>query len=82
MSQVSVSDFEVKSLDRADEVRTPNKTRVEVVHLGEHVLERFVLHPTSRSTRRIKKISSIRTRATRKRRSPIRKMEVACRSSR
>jgi len=37
--------LEVKSLASPDEVRTPNKTRVEVVHLGGHTLGRFILEP-------------------------------------
>jgi mannose-6-phosphate isomerase-like protein (cupin superfamily) len=42
---VSVSKFEVKSHDQADEVRTPDKTRVEVVRLDGFTLARFILQP-------------------------------------
>ena len=42
---ISVMNLEVKSLASPDEVRTPNKTRVEVVHLGGHTLGRFILEP-------------------------------------
>jgi mannose-6-phosphate isomerase-like protein (cupin superfamily) len=42
---VSVTKFEVKSYDKADEVRTPDKTRVEVVHLDTFTLGRFILQP-------------------------------------
>jgi mannose-6-phosphate isomerase-like protein (cupin superfamily) len=42
---VSISKFEVKSLDKPDEVRTPNKTRVEVVKLEGFTLGRFVFEP-------------------------------------
>lgn len=42
---INVSKFEVKSHDKADEVRTPNKTRVEVVKLDGFALGRFSLQP-------------------------------------
>ena len=42
---VSVSRLEVKSHDSPDEVRTPNKTRVEVVRLEGFTLGRIVLEP-------------------------------------
>ena len=42
---VSVSRLEVKSHDSPDEVRTPSKTRVEVVRLEGFTLGRFVLEP-------------------------------------
>lgn len=42
---MSVSKFEVKSHDKADEVRTPDKTRVEVVRLDGFTLGRFILQP-------------------------------------
>lgn len=40
---ISVMKFEVKSLASPDEVRTPNKTRAEIVRLGDHTLGRFSL---------------------------------------
>lgn len=42
---MSVTKFEAKSHDNADEVRTPDKTRVEVVRLPEFTLGRFTLEP-------------------------------------
>jgi quercetin dioxygenase-like cupin family protein len=42
---LTVSKFEVKSHDKPDEVRTPDKTRVEVVRLDGFTLGRFVLQP-------------------------------------
>ena len=42
---VSVSRFEVKSHSTPDEVRTPSKTRVEVVGLEGYTLGRIVLDP-------------------------------------
>ena len=42
---VSVSRFEVKSHDAPDELRSPSKTRVEVVRLENFTLGRFVLEP-------------------------------------
>jgi hypothetical protein len=38
---VAVGKFEVKSHDKADEVRTPAKTRVEVIRLDGFTLGRF-----------------------------------------
>lgn len=45
MSTVSVSKFEVKSHDKPDELRTPEKTRVEVVRLDGFTLGRFIFQP-------------------------------------
>jgi hypothetical protein len=42
---VSVSRLEVKSHDSPDEVRSPNKTRVEVVGLDGFTLGRMILEP-------------------------------------
>jgi quercetin dioxygenase-like cupin family protein len=42
---VSVSKFEVKSHDKPDELRSPQKTRVEVLHLEGFTLGRFVFEP-------------------------------------
>jgi mannose-6-phosphate isomerase-like protein (cupin superfamily) len=42
---VSVSKFEVQSHDEADEVRTPDKTRVEVVRLDGFTMGRMILQP-------------------------------------
>jgi mannose-6-phosphate isomerase-like protein (cupin superfamily) len=53
---VSVSKFEVKSHDKPDEVRTPNKTRVEVVRLDGFTLGRFVFQPGWRWSECIKPV--------------------------
>ncbi|MBL0422662.1 cupin domain-containing protein [Ramlibacter sp. AW1] len=42
---VSVSRFEVKSHESPDELRTPDKTRVEVVKLEGYTLGRFIFQP-------------------------------------
>jgi hypothetical protein len=44
-SPVAVTQFEVKSLDSPDEVRSPDKTRVEVVRLEGYTLGRFNFQP-------------------------------------
>jgi mannose-6-phosphate isomerase-like protein (cupin superfamily) len=44
-SGMQVSKLEIKSRDKADEVRTPNKTRVEVVRLEGFTLGRFIFQP-------------------------------------
>src|SRR5262249_50699296 len=41
----SVSKFEVKSHDTPDELRTPSKTRVEVIRLEGFTLGRFIFEP-------------------------------------
>jgi hypothetical protein len=42
---MKVTEFEMKSHDNADEVRAPNKTRVEVVRLSGYTLGRFKFEP-------------------------------------
>jgi quercetin dioxygenase-like cupin family protein len=42
---VSVKNFETKSHDSPDEVRTPSKTRVEIVRLAGFTLGRFTFQP-------------------------------------
>lgn len=42
---MKVEKLETKSHDTPDEVRTPNKTRVEVVKLGGFTLGRFIFQP-------------------------------------
>jgi hypothetical protein len=39
---MQVSKLEAKSHDKPDEVRTPSKTRVEVVRLKDFTLGRFI----------------------------------------
>ncbi len=53
---VSVAKFEVKSHANADEVRTPNKTRVEVVRLDGFTLGRFTFQPGWRWSECIKPV--------------------------
>lgn len=45
MNGMKVAKLETKSHDTPDEVRTPNKTRVEVVRLGGFTLGRFIFQP-------------------------------------
>jgi hypothetical protein len=45
MSGVHISRFESKSHDNPDEIRTPSKTRVEVVRLEGFTIGRFTLQP-------------------------------------
>ena len=42
---MNVTKFEMKSHDKADEVRTPNKTRVEVVRLPGFTMGRLNFEP-------------------------------------
>jgi quercetin dioxygenase-like cupin family protein len=44
-SGMQVSKLETKSHDQPDEVRTPNKTRVEVVRLKDYTMGRFIFQP-------------------------------------
>jgi mannose-6-phosphate isomerase-like protein (cupin superfamily) len=54
---VSVSKFEVKSHNNADEVRTPDKTRVEVLRLDGFTLGRLVAQPGWRWSECIKPVA-------------------------
>ena len=54
---VSVSHFEVKSHRAPDEVRAPNKTRVEVVHLDGFTLGRITLEPGWRWSECVKPVA-------------------------
>lgn len=56
MSNVSVAKLETKSHDQADEVRTPDKTRVEVVRLDGFTLGRFTMQPGWRWSQCIKHV--------------------------
>jgi mannose-6-phosphate isomerase-like protein (cupin superfamily) len=53
---VSISKFEVKPHGTPDELRTPSKTRVEVVHLEGFALGRFILQPGWRWSECIKPV--------------------------
>jgi quercetin dioxygenase-like cupin family protein len=55
-SPVSVSKLEVKSHGSPDEVRTPKKTRVEVVHLEGFTIGRFHFEPGWRWSECIKPV--------------------------
>jgi hypothetical protein len=44
-AQMQVSRLQTKSHDKPDEVRSPNKTRVEVCDLGSHTMGRFIFQP-------------------------------------
>ena len=45
MNGMKVAKLETKSHDTPDEVRAPNKTRVEIVRLGGFTLGRFIFQP-------------------------------------
>lgn len=53
----TVDSFEVKSHAQPDEVRTPDKTRIEVVRLTERVIGRFTLQPGWRWSECIKPVA-------------------------
>lgn len=53
---VTVSTFQVKSHGSPDEVRTPNKTRVEVVHFDGFTIGRFTFEPGWRWSECIKPV--------------------------
>jgi quercetin dioxygenase-like cupin family protein len=54
---VAVDSFEVKSHDSPDEVRTPSKTRVEVVHLDGYTIGRFSFQPGWRWSECVKPVA-------------------------
>ncbi len=54
---MSVSHFEAKSHDNADEVRAPDKTRLEIVRLPGFTLGRFKLQPGWRWSECIKPVA-------------------------
>jgi hypothetical protein len=53
---MTVTKFEAKSHEKPDEVRAPNKTRVEIVRLQGHTIGRFVLQPGWRWSECIKPV--------------------------
>jgi hypothetical protein len=55
-NEMTVTRFEAKSHDSPDEVREPNKTRVEVVRLSDATLGRFKLQPGWRWSECIKPV--------------------------
>jgi quercetin dioxygenase-like cupin family protein len=54
---VTVTRFEVKSHSSPDEVRTPNKTRVEVVQLEKFTIARFNFEPGWRWSECVKPVA-------------------------
>lgn len=56
MNGMKVEKLEAKSHDTPDEVRTPTKTRVEVVKLGGFTLGRFIFQPGWRWSECIKPV--------------------------
>ncbi len=58
---VSVMKFETKSHNAPDEVRTPSKTRVEVVQLGGYSLGRFSFEPGWRWSECVKPVVKTET---------------------
>jgi hypothetical protein len=58
---MNISKLEVRSHDQADEVRTPSRTRVEVVRLAGATLGRFNLEPGWRWSECIKPIAGTPT---------------------
>jgi quercetin dioxygenase-like cupin family protein len=55
-NSVAVGKLQAKSHDSADEVRTPDKTRVEVVHLDGFTIGRFHFEPGWRWSECIKPV--------------------------
>src|SRR5438552_13402708 len=53
---VAVSSFEVKSHDKPDEVRTPSKTRIDIVRMEGFTLGRFNFEPGWRWSECIKPV--------------------------
>jgi hypothetical protein len=56
-TSLSVGKLQAKSHDRADEVRTPEKTRMEVVRFDGYTLGRMVLEPGWRWSACIKPVA-------------------------
>lgn len=54
---MKVEKLETKSHDAPDEVRAPNKTRVEVVRLGDFTIGRFIFQPGWRWSECIKPVA-------------------------
>jgi quercetin dioxygenase-like cupin family protein len=56
-TSVTVKKFEVKSHDAPDEVRAPNKTRVEVVTVDDYTIGRFNFEPGWRWSECVKPVA-------------------------
>ena len=54
---MKVTKLETKSHDTPDEVRAPNKTRVEVVRLGDFTIGRFIFQPGWRWSECVKPVA-------------------------
>jgi mannose-6-phosphate isomerase-like protein (cupin superfamily) len=54
---MQVSKLEIKSHDQPDEVRTPDKTRVEVVRLQDYTMGRFIFQPGWRWSECVKPVA-------------------------
>lgn len=54
---VKVAKLETKSHDTPDEVRAPDKTRVEVVRLGDFTIGRFIFQPGWRWSECVKPVA-------------------------
>lgn len=57
MTTATITTFKVKSHDAPDETRTPEKTRLEVVHLDDYTLGRFTLEPGWKWSKCIKPVA-------------------------
>jgi hypothetical protein len=55
-SGMSVTRLETKSHDHPDEVRSPDKTRVEVVRLHDYTMGRFIFQPGWRWSQCVKPV--------------------------
>lgn len=58
---VSVSAFDVKSLDQPEESRTPPKTRLDLVHVGGYTIGRMTLSPGWRWSENLKPVAGTET---------------------
>ena len=54
---IQIKKLETKSHDKADEVRTPDKTRLEIVRLEGFTLGRFTLQPGWRWSQCVKPVA-------------------------
>ena len=61
MSGMHVASLDAKSHDHPDEVRTPSKTRVEVVRLDPFTIGRFTLQPGWRWSECVKPVAGTET---------------------
>ncbi|HVL37510.1 MAG TPA: cupin domain-containing protein [Burkholderiales bacterium] len=57
MTAMHVSTLQTKSHDQPDEVRSPDKTRVEVVRLKDYTMGRFIFQPGWRWSECVKPVA-------------------------